>query len=204
MTALLALSGWQGAGKDVLGAAVLEGLGRPWRREAFGDEVIRVARTILEGGSPLATMPTDLRSLLEGAAPDIWSGHRSEKSRFALQSLGVWQRAVDPDVFVRSTRARVTASMANGFSVLVPDLRTLREATVMREAGAVLVRVDVSRSVQNERLAARGVRVGASRHHELETELDDWDGFDLRVENSGSSEAGTWKALTALREFASA
>ncbi len=74
----------------------------------------------------------------------------------------------------------------------------------MREDGAVLVRVDVSRSVQNERLAARGVRVGASRQHELETELDDWTGFDLRVDNSVSAEAGTWKALTALREFASA
>lgn len=92
-------------------------------------------------------------------------------ARALLQHVGVRERLDDPDYWVR----KLADHLQPGTFYIVDDCRFPNEARAMKAAGFLLVRLDVSPGVQ----AARGVVKNPM--HESETALDDYDGFDVRL-----------------------
>ncbi len=71
-----------------------------------------------------------------------------------------------------------------GISAVLTDLRYPNEANALRRAGFRLVRINVDEQILAER--TRGDK--RQRDHPSETALDNYDGFDIIIENNGTKE----------------
>jgi len=223
---LLLVSGWIASGKDSVAPAVMSRLGvsnvehvyfaQPLKAEV--DALIALLSDV-EDVDPDPTIvavaehfsvPLHQAAAVVGA---LWaatrrSGHgltartRTPEMRFALQYWGTEiRRAQDEDYWVKRALPPALRAMAEGYSVYGTDARFLNEVLGGRGVGFKLVRLDITREVQRTRLLARdGVEPdSATLHHLSETALDDWDGFDLRIDNSGPM-AQTVEVIAALYE----
>ncbi|WP_252178385.1 hypothetical protein [Endozoicomonas sp. 4G] len=59
--------------------------------------------------------------------------------RQTLRALGDMVKAIDPDAFVRSVRARAIDAGEQGLSVVIDDVRFEPEAALVRELGGLVV-----------------------------------------------------------------
>lgn len=221
---LLLVSGWIASGKDSVAPAVMERLGiadaehvyfaLPLKAEA--DELIQIVAAIPGADPDPASaevaghfgVPLHQAAAVVGAlwAPTRNADHgltartRTPEMRFVLQYWGTEvRRAQDPDYWVKRALPPALAAMAQGRSVYGTDARYPNEVQGGRATGFTVVRLDITRSTQRHRLLARdGIEPDtASLHHSSETALDDWDGFDLRIDNNGSMEP-TVEAICSL------
>lgn len=208
---LLALSGKQGAGKDAIAPLVMRALRvESAIRVSFGaavvaegDSVIRCLRRALTSDDAAGRLAREcglgaedakaLTALLwnlsrEGAIARATDRHRS--IRLALQRLGAARRTQDANYWLRPAFRRILRAVAQGRSVYVTDVRTLREAEHLRMLGFFLVRIDVDAATQAMRLARRDPSDGApsGADHPDETAMDRYANFDLRLSN-GSEES---------------
>jgi len=100
--------------------------------------------------------------------------------RPGLIEKGNWGRAQDPDYWLKLVLNSQTPT-------IISDVRLLREHTLLRQAGALLIRLNADRDTRS----ARGQLV--SEKDPTECELDEVNDWDLVLENNQS--AGELEAL---------
>ena len=121
----------------------------------------------------------------------------------ALQYLGKDVRQPQDDVYwTRKMLWLVALNASKGITSLVPDVRFTHDAQSVTDCGGYLIRIDIDKDEQVKRLQNRdGVVVSDDiLNHPSETELDDYTGFDLRIDSqSGDADeiytvaAGNWR-----------
>lgn len=208
----LVVSGPQASGKDTIGPAVLAAAGASehvrigvadgLKQEmsdlllllsSFDDRgaAVSSAGVLLDVGAEHAKFLVDLLwedTRSPGNGLTGWS--RTGAVRRGLQYLGHEARqGSDPLRYVRMAVPRILESLASGVSVYMGDGRFPREAEPCGRLGMFLVRLHVDPEVKAARLLARDGIIADPKalHHAGEHALDDWDGVDLRVDNSHAS-----------------
>lgn len=200
---LLGMSGRFAAGKDTVGSRVLQRV-RPdgWQRSGFGDairlegnqvaEIVddatsddRAAAALVAEFSLSMAQSRRAVQLFKAAAPALRRGTRSTDVRAALQHWGILRGTSDPDHWLRLAADAATRLLRNGTSVLMPDVRMVREANWVVAGGHPLVRLDITSQTQQQRTAQRdGAPVATSvQRHESEVALDSYPCFTIRVSN---------------------
>jgi hypothetical protein len=212
---LLGMSGWPGAGKDVIGETVMANLGPPplhlyfsaaIRQEA--NEIIDACREKTWNDAVDAVMETQhvARADAEKAVSiiheeaqdrDTTAKTRTTAVRKLLQEWGTDVRRRDDDNYwAYKALAPAVEAIARGGNVYVTDVRFNNEVTIARALGFTLVRLDISRETVRTRLKNRdGLDVNDEELTRLlsfptESSLDDYTGFDLRFTNEGDVESG--------------
>lgn len=209
----LVVSGPQASGKDTIGPAVLAALGAAdhvrvgiadgLKQEAsalllvmheFPDRLIgaRHAAALLETSVEHATVLVEtLWEVTRVREHGLTGWSRTPEIRRTLQYLGAEAREDDPTRYVRLAVPRILEHLAGGVSVYMGDGRFPREAEPCSRLGMFLVRLHVDPEVKAARLLARDGIIADPRtlHHEGEHALDDWDGVDVRIDNSFASRA---------------
>jgi len=207
----LVVSGPQASGKDTVGPAVLAAVGAGehvrigiadgLKQEASDllvalhgcdnrDDAAHTASALLEVELVHARFLVDaLWDSTRDPAHGLTGWSRTPEIRKVLQYLGNEARVDDPTRYVRIAVPRIMETLADGVSVYMGDGRFPREAGPCGELGMFLVRLHVDPEVKAARLLARDGIIAdpATLHHAGETALDDWDGVDLRVDNSFAS-----------------
>ncbi len=203
------MSGRQGAGKDTVAPLVLDACGvidavQCRVSDAIKDEMNLIIDAITGRERSAAVQAVceavDLRVDHAGELVRIlWdstreAGHgitgrtRTPQVRLALQYHGHEARLeTHPNYWVNACYQRVLPLLATGRTVYLTDGRFPMEITMARSLGLYTVRLFVSRDVQFERIRSRDGHDPdlASIDHPGETLLDDYDGFNLVVDNSG-------------------
>jgi head-tail adaptor len=113
------------------------------------------------------------------------------KNRDRLRSLAEYVRGnIDPEAWIKLTAEDIAAAGRSSFtSAVISDLRTSYELAWCNQSGVKTIRIDVSPKVQAQRLRASGLEPDPiAINHITETELDSYDGFDLRISNDGDTE----------------
>ena len=207
----LVVSGPQASGKDTIGPAVLAALGAGNHvRIGIADGLKQEASSLLllmHSFTDPASGAREAAELLETSVEHaavlvntLWEvtrktdhgltgWHRTPEIRRALQYLGSEAREADPLRYVRIAVPRIVEHLADGTSVYMGDGRFPREAAPCAKLGMFLVRLHVDSEVKAARLLARDGIIAdpTTLHHEGEHALDDWDGVDLRIDNSYAS-----------------
>lgn len=133
-----------------------------------------------------STMTGILRDELD-ANPNAEAHQHDNGLRSALQYWGTdVRRAQNPDYWAEATRKTIMGALTGTDAIIIiTDLRFPNEAAVVKQCGGLLVRLDVSPGTQYERLRLRDgiTHIDVSKQaHASETALDDYDGFDIRVD----------------------
>ncbi len=102
-----------------------------------------------------------------------------------LIALGNKGRSIDPDFWLKN--------LSGMDKIIVPDLRVIHEAEFFKERGAFLIRVESDLFHRSQ----RGVIVNAQDL--TETQLDDYQDWDVVVENNSDLEALNKKADETLK-----
>jgi len=136
----------------------------------------------------------ETRSIYNLLLPDIkqatqpFDGWTRTKTVWAfLMLLGTDIRQPQDKIYwVRRTVHSIISNANNGISTICQDTRFLHEVTSLKDIGAYVARVDITPEAQARRLGFRdGVVADTSAlTHRSETELDDYENFDIRVDNS--------------------
>ena len=132
-----------------------------------------------------SSVSTQLGMLVCAAAADhtVYATSRTPDVRALLQFYGTEvRRAQNPDYWVGRGLHTMLTNLSEGISVVVTDARFGNEVDWATRAGAVVVRVDVSRPVQEARLLARDGHLPAlaAFDHPSETSLAEYP-FEHRV-----------------------
>lgn len=174
---IIGLSGYAQSGKDTVGSLLVDAFG--FERVAFADKMKEIALTLDPFVSFVEMLPGDDARLLR--LSDVLSaGHgwenakKSPEVRRLLQRLGteVGRNMIGTDFWVDLT----FQSLLPNKDYVFTDVRFPNEAEAISAAGGWMVRV--SRP-----------SFGPANDHLSEVALDDWDYFDMTIDNSGSFEA---------------
>jgi hypothetical protein len=205
---LLGLSGWPGAGKDVIGAAVPAALGVDARHLYFAQPLKDEVNAIIEtcrGADPVAAARTiaDAQQValtdaelavqlihVEAQNPEVHARTRSTAVRSLLQRWGTdVRRRQDANYWARKALIPAVEAIADGAAAYMSDVRFPNEVTGSQALGFVVVRLDISTATVASRLAERdGLQLDDAAVHDLlafpsESELNNWPSFDLRFVN---------------------
>jgi dephospho-CoA kinase len=160
----------------------------------FGDEASMLERL----GSIYDLSTEQTRTIYDLLLPDIlvadtpfdgWT--RTETVWTFLRTLGTDIRQPQDKIYwVRRTVHAIISNANNGISTIVQDVRFLHEVEALKDVGAYVARVDITPEAQARRLSGRDGVVAdeAARQHKSETGLDDYENFDIRVDNSTDGE----------------
>lgn len=133
--------------------------------------------------------------------PSLNAYSRTPGIRRALQYLGTdVRRAVDTDYWAKKALCVAVEALAAGRDVYCTDARFPNEVSLAALVGARTVRLDIPAELQEQRLFARdGIKPSEEAlNHESETALDDYDSFDLRMDNTGAFEVTVEIVVQAL------
>lgn len=222
----LGVSGWLASGKDTVAEAVFARLGIDAVQHSFGaalkhelDDILDIVRyadsrrEVHEGIRAFMTCSDDQAAMLiEALVPgDLAQAQtalatcnarsRTPAIRLALQVLGTdIRRAQNEDYWVDQGLKAALGSLALGQPVYFTDCRFANEVEGIQRIGIPAVRLDVSHSVQAQRLMDRdGLEIDpVAASHPSETALDTYPSFDLRVDNDGPVEAAVEAVVTAF------
>ncbi|MCR8983089.1 AAA family ATPase [Brevibacillus laterosporus] len=125
----LALCGKMRSGKDTVAAYLVEHY--DFIPYAFGDGIKRVCRELF---------PEQVAN--------------GKKPRALLQGVGQAMRVIDPDVWIKRTMREVY--QAQGFDVVITDLRQPNEYACLYTEGYVIIRVNTSDDVRIDRMRSAG------------------------------------------------
>ena len=91
------------------------------------------------------------------------------------------RRAQNPDHWVDMAAGYVTEQSNMGVSCIIPDVRRQNEAGFIKDAGGLLVRLNVSEEEQRRRLLSRDNKLSdrSAFTHITETDLDEYNRFDV-------------------------
>lgn len=152
---IIALSGKQFSGKDTVAKILLEKL-TGFRRVGIGDAIK------IEYGRQKGLTFEQIEAEKSKYRPD-------------LIALGDYGRSISPHYWLEKI-------IELDYDVIVPDLRVKDELSILKNAGALTIRVEASRDVR----ALRGELV--KEDDPTETGLDDITGWDYVVENNSTYE----------------
>lgn len=112
-------------------------------------------------------------SKLKGIHKDLFNNQG--KDRETLQLVGERMRQVDPDVWVRYIYRRIPINT----DVVISDVRYQNEARTLKEAGFILIRLNIEPKIQRQRVQKLyGKLHDAAYEHISETDLDDYTEWD--------------------------
>ena len=99
------------------------------------------------------------------------------------------RRAQNPDYWVDLASRYTNKQMSSGVSCIIPDVRRQNEAGFIKDADGLLVRLNVSEKEQRRRLLNRDNKLsdGSAFTHITETDLDDYNRFDLILDTDSMS-----------------
>lgn len=99
------------------------------------------------------------------------------------------RRAQNPDYWVDMTAKYVKEQRVMDVSCIIPDVRRQNEAGFIKDAGGLLVRLNVSEKEQRRRLLSRDNKLSdrSAFTHITETDLDDYNRFDLILDTDSMS-----------------
>lgn len=99
------------------------------------------------------------------------------------------RRAQNPDYWVETAAVYVEEQRDMGVSCIIPDVRRQNEAGFIKDACGLLVRLNVSKEEQRRRLLGRDNKLSdrSAFTHITETDLDDYDRFDLILDTDSMS-----------------
>jgi hypothetical protein len=91
------------------------------------------------------------------------------------------RRAQNPDYWVDMAAVYTEEQRGMGVSCIIPDVRRQNEAGFIKDAGGLLVRLNVSEEEQRKRLLSRDNKLSdrSAFNHITETDLDEYYRFDL-------------------------
>lgn len=221
---LLAISGWQGSGKDTVAPALFSATGRPdachlYYANSLKDEVDEVFSTIRRAGS----VPTAVAGLIEQFSASteaaermvsiigdaLWapggeslqSRDRTEQIRDALQFWGTdFRRAQDTDYWVNLALGPAIDTIAEGHDAYFSDVRFKNEVDGCQRIGFFVVRLEINEVTQRDRLIGRdGFVPGPEKlSHVSEHDLDGYENFDLVVDNNGTVDRAVAEIIEAM------
>ncbi len=164
---LIGLAGKARSGKDMVGDHLNDRY--DFMRYAFATTLKDVVRFIF--GFNHDQIYGDLKEVVD---PRV-----GKSPRYCLQYVGTEiARACWPEVWIWHLCSRIEPALAEGTNVAVTDIRLKNEAQMIKDLGGYLIRVN---------------RVGAQAsngvpNHSSETDLDNWEEWDLVIDNNGSLE----------------
>lgn len=212
-TRLIAISGKIAAGKDTVGKALMMRLGQvDYQHAAFADqlktEITHMVKTIM-GTQYVDAGKEDAAKHLKFFFPDIsfeerlgavellWQDAldgktvdgftRTDGVRATQQYWGTdIRRKYQDNYWVAKFIENITPSLKSGKYVLNTDVRFKNEADAVIDNNGIVIRLDISREVQAKHLLERDgtVLTPEKEFHPSETDLDDYDRFSLRIDNS--------------------
>ena len=99
------------------------------------------------------------------------------------------RRAQNPDYWVDMAAGYAEDQRSMGVSCVIPDVRRKNEAGFIKDAGGLLVRLNVSEQEQMRRLLSRDNKLSdrSAFSHITETDLDDYNRFDLILNTDSMS-----------------
>ena len=216
----IAVSGKLASGKDTVAQRVMEELSAapsdqlswatPLKDEldsildilSLSTEPGEAALSVCETGVPLQHAQVLAERLFADAKNGARARGRTPQMRWALQYLGTdVRRSMDPEYWVSRAAALAVDNLNAGLSVFYTDCRFPNEVDAAQYVGLFTIRLNVSPEVQAARLESRdGLQVDASAlTHPSEVALDDFDHFDLVVNNNGSIEKVVDEIVLAVR-----
>ena len=78
--------------------------------------------------------------------------------------------------------------MGDGLNVVLTGGRYEPDVLIPKALGAIIIRIDADPSVRSHRILQRDGVIPTEEQlcHSGEVALDDWDGYDIRIDNNGS------------------
>ncbi len=92
----------------------------------------------------------------------------AQKNRELLQKIGQKCREIEPNVWVNMTRRQIMDYDAQGYDIVVDDMRFKNEFDILRDLGFIMVRIDASPEVRRKRIP----NTFAGENEISETDLD--------------------------------
>jgi hypothetical protein len=189
---LLGLSGKKGSGKSTLARllcqhrllTVVRPLAQPLKELCVGVFGLDRAAVYGEDGAKNARTRYRWLDLPTPPPPGVWVNDRLTVREF-MQYVGTNViRRIHPTAWVESLLKDAEAMALSGHLVVVDDVRFPDEVRAIQSAGGKVVRL----------------LKGAAEidHHVSETALDNFDGFDAVIDNSGQTPEETLAELRAL------
>jgi hypothetical protein len=223
---LIAVTGKLASGKDTIAENVMAALGveTPYHLSFAAalkvelDDIIALMRTaadrevaldmILDRGVHLAHAHAILDFLYLQVRSDrtLTARSRTPQIRGALQVWGLdVRRGQDPQYWVKQAVRAAAGAIADGRHVMITDVRFPDEVRACQAIGFTVVRLHVTAETQAQRLWDRdGLAPDpAAIGHASETALDDYQPFDVDIDNNGSIEQGVESVLAHMSATAS-
>lgn len=159
---IIGVSGKKRSGKDVLGRYLTDTHG--YEQYAFADAIKSAAKEIF--------LLSDEQ--LDGDKKEEVDPYWQKTPRQILQAFGTdaFRQEFGQDVWVRNTLERMRLRLPQ--KAVITDVRFPNEVEAIQNVGGRVIRVDASE------------RLDQSDEHSSETALDDYEGFDVRIENNGT------------------
>lgn len=142
------------------------------------------AQGLLKVLHPLATSLLEQRVEANEVTAELLYRNPADKP-LVREVLKFWgndvRRAQNPDYWVDMAAEYAKEQRDMGVSCIIPDVRRQNEAGFIKDAGGLLVRLNVSKEEQRRRLLSRDNKLSdrSAFTHITETDLDDYDRFDL-------------------------
>lgn len=166
MGKIIAISGKATSGKTTAARWLQERLGGPTKAQIISFATPLKEKALADFGDVITS-----EDITKNKTKKIVLGGRETTVRQLLIDLGMLYRAIDKDFWCRKGCALADTAVLHGMHAIIDDMRFPNEYNMLRDMGALLVRVE---------------RPGIPTiDDESEWALDNH-GFDLRVTNDGS------------------
>lgn len=215
---LFCVSGKMAAGKDTTAFEVIQRLGVKANKIAVGDLIREELNEILtllknEGTSQSIVEEFGLQQEAADRLVKIFTDRyilkiadvyvRTDEIRKALQLLGNSRRAEDVNYWIGPWQKKAISLISEGKHVYSTDFRVPDEADAGKAVGFELLRLDISRSVQIDRLIKRDGFAPSKETLEDRSEkaLDTYNKFDLRINNENESQVSVNTIVSYLQNL---
>jgi len=121
--------------------------------------------------------------------------NKTSDTRLLLQKEGLGGREIDPEIWIKYLDSWMQVHASRGIeTIIITDVRFKNEVEFVHKNGGIVIRIDAP-DRNHERLSKES---GDNKelydkiaNHASETDLDDFESFDLRIDNRKSNEDNT-------------